>query len=300
LYTMLAVAAYVGWSTIENERRTGQYPDIPWIVGYGLAIASAAWAILWFGYVRKTGRRVAGRYWLALMATSLATGLVAKAYLDYQYQLLAGGLTSVLEKYHSGKTNIDPQSLAAGGAGKIEATLRSIAGTFAGDAESYERELNATGFANLLSAANLKSDPDLSKPKYIIQQAQTVVRKYRQISIDRIASMPSLIDHSDLPNAIKVEVIEGMNESLPQATRSTERAWKLQADTMDEYAAIIQLLARSRGSWQVAGDQVSFDRQADLDAYQAHIAKIQAMGNEIDSIRSAGVTSSLSNLSKLK
>ena len=249
------------------------------------------WAILWFGFVKKTGQAVASRYWLTLLATGIVVGLVVKAYQDFQQRTLVAGIESTFTDYLDGDLDIKTQPVAGGAAGQIEAVFRSNLRILAEDSKAYSSELNGTGFDQILDVANIRSDPDLSESKRKVEQAQRIVSKYRDLYSSRVAALPGLIDKSNLSDSLKTQLKAGVAETALKNTNLSERYWESQKGIVTEFGTIIDLLARARGAWKINKDQFEFERQADIDTFNAHLKNIQTLTNEEDAIRAEQIAS---------
>lgn len=294
LITMILVAVSVGGAVV----RGGE--SIPFIVGNTVTTATIGWCILWFGFVSRSGHKVAGRYWLLLFAAGIAAGVSVVSYQKSQVRAGTASLRSGYSDLLQGKQDIASKPKAKGEFGEIEGLLLSLMKTNANDQRDYQSELAGAGFDDILSIDSIKADPQFTQSKFKVKRAREIVQKYRDLYASRIAGVHEMIDKTTLSENSKAQAKIGFDNGMAENRGLADRIWDLDESMVSEIGACIDLLARARGSWRVEADQINFERQADIDAFNVHTTKIQAMLKEQEEIQSRAQSTTKAKLADLE
>jgi hypothetical protein len=281
LVALLVAMAIVG--AFEAAAALSQDANIPYIFGNTLTVSTVAWAALWFGVVKKTGAKGGGRYWLILFVTGVIAGGLMLAYQKTQVRVATAGITDSYNAYARGEQT-DSKPMATGEAGTLEGLTKTLFNTFARDCSDYRAELAGAGLDDILSAAALKSDPDLSASKFKVKRGREIIQKYRTLYDARLAAMGDMIDKTNLSEATKSKAKAGLATGVESGKERAATIWRLESESVDETSAAIDLLAQTRGTWVIAGDQINFDRPADIRAFNDHVTNLQRIAAEEDAI----------------
>jgi hypothetical protein len=92
--------------------------------------------------------------------------------------------------------------------------------------KDYERELNATGIANILDPARLKHDGALFESKMIVNSAKAVITKYRQKDDLLAANLEEEVKKLRLSGESKSEAVRGFRDGRKKSRAEREAMWK--------------------------------------------------------------------------
>ena len=275
---MGGVAVWVG-----NDTYAENGASVGFIVGNSAVISLMVWAALFFGFVKKTARKVGLSYWAILFATGIASGLAVSGYATMQARTATQSIAQTYEALTNGQT-VDLNAKATGNAGQLEAWMKAYLAQQAKDSLAYENELDGSGVSNLLLPARLKADTDLSQSRAAVVRGRQIVKKYHSLFDRRVTEAYGLIDKTTMSPSMKAQAKAGMNESMATSKATTDRIWLLEAAAVDEMGAVVDLLAKSKGSWTIT-DRVVFQNPEVLSTYNAHLSKIQELANEENALR---------------
>lgn len=290
---MLVVGGSVG-STVVFEGE-----DVAFAVGNSLTLSVIAWAIVWFGFVKKTGHRVSGRYFLAIFASGIVGGLVASNYQRIQMRSATVGIAAAYGDVMASKSDLARGSLAGGPAGEMETVLRSFMATLLADQRAYEAEMEAIQWDDFLVPADFKDGAAIETNRFRARRAAEIVAKYRRVYEVRPSEFDKRIEAASLSATMKRQLKESFAKGLVKNQATARRVWEIEEAVVVEAGKAVDVLARAKGRWAIATDQFRFQRQSDLDAFNGHINSMQRLAAEQEALRKAHDLSNQANLKKL-
>lgn len=247
---------------------------------------------------RRLRARLAGRRWwvgaaLVLLALGVAVGgirmreraeeKVATAEIrkvaDTLNQMVTGG-DGVPENLPS----IDPTPKAKGFYGELERAIKTVASERVAQHKAYLNELKEIGMPRLLDAHRLALDTGLVESRMMLELAERLVPKYRDQSIQVLKDMPELIRSLAIREPEKQKMMATLTSALARRSDSLGKVWSLETNILQEFGQMITLLDDNRQYWYADHDELMFERDDDLKRFYQHMAAINRMANEQESL----------------
>lgn len=304
---LLWVAASVRGSaeSILASEASGMGPGYGLGIVFGSAILPAIiiWLVLFFAWVKARQPDRALIYFvviaIALTFTNCAATTVAKGVIQRdgaEAQKIASDLLATSRDVAKGGSNVDRTPKSQGAMREIEAVARGLLADAVADRDAYTRELAALGFPDRLTPARLKADPGQRAALTMLDGVRDAVAKYQRRDAERMAAARAKV--AALPqNGFTKGFLEGYDRAQAQGGNPSQRAWRLEAEMVDEHRKAVEALRRSAGRWQVQGDGYVFERQADLDAWRVPIQRIETLAAEQERLSTAAVDAAEKKLS---
>ncbi len=195
-----------------------------------------------------------------------------------------------------------PSSLSATGtseAAKASVVMKTIVNRGVANRREYFLELDAIGWGKILDGQRLRNDPTLVESKTMLQQAKDVARKYKSKTFQLLATARQDIENSDLSSSSKQSMLAGFDKSSSQATAIATDYWLLEEQMIAQTENVFNLLGAKRGAWDIQHDQITFQRQADLDLYNSYMAKVQSLVVRQEQLQSASIQKAHESLNKI-
>lgn len=175
---------------------------------------------------------------------------------------------------------IDPTPKATGFYGEMERAIKTVASERLAQHKAYLQELKDIGMPGLLDAHRLAQDAGLIESRMILEQAERLVPKYRDQSLQVLKDMPALIRSLAIREPEKQKMLTNLDTSLAQRNESLEQVWLLEGRILHEFGLMISLLDDNRQFWYADHDELMFQRDADLKRFHQHQAAIGKMATE--------------------
>lgn len=157
--------------------------------------------------------------------------------------------------------------------------------------QEYAKELNSSGFMQVLTADFLTSDTNYTKSQNLFTQARLLITKYEQKIRDYIYSalnkmLQLNISPSD-KNSIRAE-LSNFNQIF--ANSKAGKSWQLEKQVVDELEKTSKFLHNNRDKWsgtqggeftlKSADDKFYFKEEDDRLTYHNQLAKIIAIAQQ--------------------
>lgn len=157
--------------------------------------------------------------------------------------------------------------------------------------QEYAKELNSSGFMQVLTADFLTSDTNYTKSQNLFTQARLLITKYEQKIRDYIYSalnkmLQLNISPSD-KNSIRAEL---SNFDQDFANSKAGKSWQLEKQVVDELEKTSKFLHNNRDKWsgtqggeftlKSADDKFYFKEEDDRLTYHNQLAKIIAIAQQ--------------------
>ncbi|MBB1593892.1 hypothetical protein [Achromobacter sp. UMC46] len=191
---------------------------------------------------------------------------------------------------------IDPTPKATGFYGELERVIKTVAGERLAQHKAYLQDLNDIGMPRLLDAHRLARDTGLVESRMILEQAEHLLPKYQQQSLQVLKDMPALIRSLAIREPEKQKMLTRLNASFAQRNASLEQVWTLEARILQEFGQMITLLDDNRQYWYADHDELLFDHDDDLNRFRQHMAAIGKLSAEQEQLGKQQLTNLLSAL----
>lgn len=175
---------------------------------------------------------------------------------------------------------IDPTPKATGFYGEMERAIKTVASERLAQHKAYLQELKDIGLPRLLDAHRLAQDAGLIESRMILEQAERLVPKYRQQSLQVLKDMPSLIRSLAIQDPDKQKMLNKLDTSLAERNASLNQVWTLETRILQEFGLMITLLDDNRQYWYADHNELMFQRDADLKRFHQHQTAIGKMATE--------------------
>lgn len=191
---------------------------------------------------------------------------------------------------------IDPTPKATGFYGELERIIKTVAGERLAQHKAYLQDLNDIGMPRLLDAHRLARDTGLVESRMILEQAERLVPKYRQQSMQVLKDMPALIRSLAIREPEKQKMLNSLDATLARCSASLEQVWRLETRILQEFGQMITLLDDNRQHWYADHDELLFDRNDDLNRFRQHMAAIGKLSAQQEQLGKQQLASILSAL----
>jgi hypothetical protein len=194
-----------------------------------------------------------------------------------------------------------PAALAAGASdsAKAGAVFKNMVNRSLTHRRQYERELEAAGWMHILDGARLAKDANLDESRAIVERAKAIVAKYRAGTDELIVAMKREIETLDVGAKTRKSMLEGFERTAPRSRQQAEDMWTLEEQVFGEVEKVVALLGAKKKWWRIEGGEISFTRQAELDAYNAHMARVQSIAARQEQMQRASIETAQQRLDQL-
>lgn len=206
-------------------------------------------------------------------------------------------LQSELEKMQQGTppandappaTPQTPPAEPADDLGKMLVISRQYFAEIAALQKDYTDEIAKIGFLRVLDGERILKDQDSSESYDLLARARVLLKKYGVKMREAIASFPAKVRDSHISPAGKADHIRSAETGVEAALKTFDETWALEGSAVDGIQAIIDMLSRRRGHWHMSKGLFMFDDNADLTAFNASMAKINAAVARQNEIKEQG------------
>ena len=261
---VVVITAGLFWMLGTTPNFGGPYSDIGAIVKFGVAallacmlITAAVWTAIWFGYVKRTGREVADKYFAILLAAALAS---------------VGSVTAAKVAMTAG-----PREVAS-----MERAWRE---TLLADNRDFVAKMNALRIERALDAEALAKDSDLSEAKDRLRRAHELVARSREIEAGRERAARIKLAAIRLPAEERARVLAAFDAERRRTAGDLQEYWDTHEDILIEADTMVAFLQRRKGAWTVEGDMVLFRSQPDLAAFRRHMKSFRDRFSRLQVLR---------------
>jgi plasmid stabilization system protein ParE len=194
-----------------------------------------------------------------------------------------------------------PSALPAGSSdvAKAGAVFRNMVNRTLAQRQAYERELEAAGWLRILDGTRIAKDSSLDESRAILQRAKAIVAKYRASTDELIAASRREIETIDVSARTRTSMLEGFERALPGSKQQAEQMWSLEEQIVGEVDQVIALLGAKKKAWRVEGGEIAFTRQAELDAFNAHMSRVQSIAARQEQMQRASIEKAQNGLKQL-
>lgn len=298
--TGLIVFAVTGGSALSNIAEWGASwaERLGYATGAAAVVSLIAWLALWFGFVKKSGHEVGGRYYLVLFAAGLAGALLPMLALSaaadrseeewLAFNDVTRGIVGQVEPAIRGEATIDRRPTLTGRMAGAEALTRNFYADLVNEARAYQKTEAEIAADQALSLAALARPGGIAEARRRLDRLEALNQEFRTRFKARIDQMRVAFQRTpDLSNGEREAVAAGFDSGVSAAMVRLQAAWAAADATIPKARAQLDVLERSRGRWQISGDQLRFERQADLEEFNALANEIDRLNREAEARREA-------------
>jgi len=258
-----------------------------YLTGSAIVPALVVWLVLFFAHVRQRQPERGGIYFVILVVTLVAANFAGGHLAKFgatraDVETTLRGIADVQQAVADGAApeTIQRQPQSRGQMRDVEVLLRDTLAEAAADQQVYQRELAALGFPDLISPERVAADPGQRRTMAKLEELQATIAIHTKREARRVETLRARA--AALPkNAFNQGFLEGFDKARQRGEAGgSNRSWALEAAMVDEYRKSIEALQRASGRWRVRNGSYVFDRQADLDAWQAPLQRADQLAAE--------------------
>jgi hypothetical protein len=246
---------------------------IGYLLGRAVGGALLIWVLAYFITIRRAGLGwKIGSFLIFLLASSIAAlAVIGQSNIALREDLRGLANMKLLDNGEVALAD-DP-----GKRGPVMKLMSDYLADMSAEGKAMDARLDALGFSTLADPVALHRNPKILSDCGKLAQGKAIVAESARNGRARIAALGPQIDALDVPENMRSGLRAGLNQA--NATSLLGRQEALLTSLVDEQGAICTVLARRR--WQPSKGQFLFTSQADLDAFQAHGARVDALVAQI-------------------
>lgn len=183
--------------------------------------------------------------------------------------------------------------------GKLGTLMEKILNLSLQQQRNYEQEINAIGFLELLSPQRLAHDKDLVESRSIIVKAKAIISRYSNATDEHFAKMRAELEHADLSEKAKRDVLRGFDKSSGQSKIIAIQLWAYETQIVEVMDQIITELTNKRKQWYVRDDRIVFGNASLHQLISKKMERVQQLGEQEEELRRSAVKRANENLDKV-
>jgi len=256
------------------------------LVALGYLLARGAWHRLRAPAATAETQAAAGlpRTWLVGFAAVCVVG-VGWAWMKGQAE--SGAVTASMHKMSAafqqavstGQPLPPVTQPSPGEAGKIEVLMTTTYNRLLAPQGQYRAAMAEIELPKLLDPDRLQADPSLASARAMISKAREIRAGYQTQLDAAIAAIRRDVQAADVKDGYKRSLQDAFDKIAEQRKAGAGgAAWTREEQVLGQLEAVVNLLAARQGGWQVRNRKLEFRRQADLDAFNAQMKTLVALG----------------------
>lgn len=168
------------------------------------------------------------------------------------------------------------QPYARGPFGELERFMLELMADLAAQQDAYVADLTAIGWDDVLDPNRLRTDKGLVRTRAILAQARQLVDKHEALHRQLIEATGARIERARVPADIRRAMVAGFRHGMAASEPVIDEQWQLERQILDEVEALTALFGDPR-TWEVSGEMVRFDRDEDVEEYNARLLRFFAL-----------------------
>jgi len=169
--------------------------------------------------------------------------------------------------------------------GKLGLLLNMYTRDVAATASGYEKELQDIGFMTLLNPVRLSKDEDYEDSYELLAKAEETLGKWRAKQEQLAKDFPSRLEAAGITGATKSGALEGFKKGYEKSHATSAEIWNLEEESLGHLGDLVKFLEEVDDRWHEAEGKFIFDKDADLKAFQATLAKIDECSTRQEALR---------------
>jgi len=166
-----------------------------------------------------------------------------------------------------------------GEAGKIELLMTTAYNHLLAPQRQYRATMAEIELPKLLDPDRLQADPSLASARATIRKAREVRADFQARLDAAFAAIRRDVQAADVKEGYKRSLQDAFDKMAQQIKAGAGgAAWTREEQALGQFEAAVNLLAARQGGWQVRNRKIEFRRQADLDAFNAQMKTLAALG----------------------
>jgi hypothetical protein len=264
---------------------TNRVTDLAYLSGQSMALG-----LLWYvAYSVLLGRHLSGSQkgfsYVAILTSLIVGGYVAA---ERQSREEAEMLTRVVENVNvlnkpaegiDGRLEpiqFDSSALQSQNENLvIEAWLNGHLNKLIANQNSYQTELEAIGFFDLLDGERIRARSSLAESAFILERASVIIDKYEELHEESLHTARDNIQTLNISESAKRSVENGFDRTVQSGLDNSRKLWGLERQILTATEKLIVFLDSINPTWEWEGDQFLFSSNKHIEIFDSFIGEIQ-------------------------
>ncbi|WP_347989785.1 hypothetical protein [Methylomonas sp. AM2-LC] len=219
------------------------------------------------------------------MLLFLTSGVLGDRIVYDQKQIF--GFKQSVQEIQNSSTSIQGSNRANGVLGEIEAVLKKSHNQTLQLSKEMDNDFTAAGSERLLDANRLKGDKNFRESKEMIQKFNQIIDQYHAKQTALLNSIRQQLTQLSLDEQASKELLEQFDKGAIDYHEFIDKDAQISRLTVTEMSNTIDFLANKKHIWSVENGQFMFTSNSSLTGFNAHIAKIQQLAQQLIDLRTA-------------
>jgi hypothetical protein len=164
----------------------------------------------------------------------------------------------------------------------------------------YIAALDKDGVNELLDANRVAKDTNSLESKAILERSRKTVLKFRAKADNVVADFPKLLNDYSFDEKSNSEMLSGYKKGVGKALPLLKESWDLEVAVIGHMDDLIEHLEATRSYWIPEDGKFMFERDVDLEKFNAIMAKITACVERQTAIKASTQKSAMEKIGNLK
>ena len=293
-----------GWFISRNDN-----DDAAYLAGRYLVFTLLWWGVFQAKFMRGLGGLPKTAAFIAIYASFMTASLVAADRNISKKENTDLAISSILSEVDRVAGAVDENGLptkieprkdrtpqASGEAGEMERFIKAVFDDSIKQRNDYFTELEAVKWETLLTAENLKNDPDLSKSRKIIADTKLLIDKYERMSFELMDRARARVSQMAISERSKREFAAGVELGMIKNKSRLQKLWGMERSAILEAEKAIEVLASRKKGWAIQDGGLVFDSDQQLENYNRHIVEMQNIVQRQQELMQQGMQQARENL----
>jgi len=157
----------------------------------------------------------------------------------------------------------------------IEAWLNGHLNKLIANQNSYQTELEAIGFFDLLDGERIRARSSLAESAFILERASVIIDKYEELHEESLHTARDNIQTLNISESAKRSVENGFDRTVQSGLDNSRKLWGLERQILTATEKLIVFLDSINPTWEWEGDQFLFSSNKHIEIFDSFIGEIQ-------------------------
>jgi serine/threonine protein kinase len=164
----------------------------------------------------------------------------------------------------------------------------------------YLAALDKDGINTLLDANRVAKDPNFRESRSILARVRITVQRFRIKASSILADFPKRLNDNLLDEKSNDAMMSGYREGVGKSLPRLKETWDLEVAVIDHMDDLIDHLEATRSHWIPEDGMFTFERDGDLNKFNAIMAKITACVEKQTEIKESAQKSATEKIGSMK
>jgi len=166
--------------------------------------------------------------------------------------------------------------------------------------KDYEAALEKAGLDSLFDPDRMAADQGFVNSRRILSNSNEAVEIYRNQAIQLFADFPKKLDNYNLSQLTKETFIDGYRRGIEKSGPLIKESWDLEVQCVDIMEQLLNHLETNRARWSASDGLYLFERDADLDKFNALLDQLNSSVERQEEIKRLSQAESKKSFEKIK